>query len=172
MIFQNILKTGIFPDQWKRANVTPVHNKGDKQLIKNYRPISLLPIFAKVYERILFMNLYNHSVNNNLITEHQSGFRPGDSVTNQLLYLIHEIHKSFDSIENTEVRSGYLDMSKVFDKIWHEGLIYKLEQNGISGNLLKLLKSYLSDRKQRVVLNGMESDWGNINSGVSHRDLD
>ena len=64
-------------------------------------------------------------------------------------------------------------MSKAFDKkVWHEGLIYKLEQNGISGNLLKLLKSYLSDRKQRVVLNGMESDWGNINSGVSHRDLD
>ena len=166
LIFKNILETGIFPAQWKRANVTPVHKKDDKQIIKNYRPISLLPVFAKVYERIIFMNLYNHCVNNNLITENQSGFRPGDSVTNQLLYLVHEIHRSFDSIDTTEVRSVYLDMSKAFDKVWHEGLVYKLEQNGISGNLLKLLKSYLSDRKQRVVLNGMESDWGNINSGV------
>ena len=166
LIFQNILNTGIFPDQWKRANVTPIHKKDDKQTIKNYRPISLLPVFAKVYERIVFTNLYNHFIDNNLITSNQSGFRPGDSVTNQLIYLVHEIHTSFDSIENSEVRSVYLDMSKAFDKVWHEGLIYKLKQNGINGNLLKLLKSYLSKRKQRVVLNGMESDWGDIKSGV------
>ena len=166
LIFKNILETGIFPDQWKKANVTPVHKKDDKQLIKNYRPISLLPVFAKVYERIIFNNLYNYFIHNNLITNNQSGFRPGDSVTNQLLYLVHEIHKSFDSIDNIEVRSVYLDMSKAFDKVWHEGLIYKLEQNGISENLLKLLKSYLSKRKQRVVVNGMASDWGNINSGI------
>ena len=76
LIFENILSTGIFPKQWKRANVTPVHKKEDKQLVKNYRPISLLPIFAKVFEKIIFINLYNHLTRNNLITVNQSGFRP------------------------------------------------------------------------------------------------
>ena len=165
-IFSNILDTGIFPDQWKKANVTPVHKKDCKQIISNYRPISLLPIFVKNFEKIIFMNLYNHLINNNLITNNQSGFRPGDSVTNQLIYLVNEIFRSFDSFENLEVRSVYLDMSKAFDKVWHEGLIFKLKQNGVEGNLLKLLENYLSNRNQRVMINGNNSDWGKINSGV------
>ena len=97
-----------------------MHKKDNKQLIKNYRPISLLPIFAKVFEKIIFTNLYNHLTDNDLITKNQSGFRPGDSVTNQLIYLVHEIFESFDSSENLEVRSVYLGMSKAFDKVWHE----------------------------------------------------
>ena len=163
-IFDTILRTGKFPNQWKRANVTPVLKKDNKQLIKNYRPISLLPIFGKVFEKIIFINLYNYLVRNHLITNNQSGFRPGDSVTNQLIYLVHKIFESFDCSENLEVRSVYLDMSKAFDKVWHKGLIYKLEQNGVTGNLLELLKNYLSDREQRVVLNGMSSDWRSIQS--------
>ena len=115
---------------------------------------------------MIFQNLYNHLVSNNLITNNQSGFRPGDSVTNQLIYLAHENFKSFDCNENLEVRSVDLDMSKAFDKVRHEGLIFKLKQNGVTGNLLKLLENYLSNRKQRVVLNGMHSDWGLITSGV------
>ena len=160
----NILKTGIFPDQWKEANVTPVHKKNDKQIISNYRPISLLPILAKVFERIIFKNLYNYLTKNKLLTKNQSGFRPGDSCTNQLLSLVHEIHESFD--HGFEVRSIYLDISKAFDKVWHEGLVFKLKQNGIEGKLLNLFKNYLSNRKQRVVLNGMESKWGEIRAGV------
>ena len=117
LIFNNILRTGKFPKQWKRANVTPVHKKDSKQIIKNYRPISLLPIFAKVFERIVFINLYNHLIRNKLITSNQSGFRPGDSVTNQLIYLVNEILKNFDCNEHFETRSVYLDMSKAFDKV-------------------------------------------------------
>ena len=134
IIFDNILQTGIFPDQWKMANVTPVHKKSDKQLITNYRPISLLPILAKVYERIIFKNLYSYLISNNLITKNQSGFRPGDSVTNQLLSLVNAIHTACDDKNCLEVRSVYLDMSKAFDKVWHEGLVFKLKQNGIEGN--------------------------------------
>ena len=88
---------------------------------------------------------------NNLISPNQSGFRPGDSCVNQLLAITHEIYKSFD--EGFEVRGVFLDISKAFDKIWHEGLLLKLNQNGISGNLLKLLRDFLSFRKQRVVSN-------------------
>ena len=166
IIFDNILQTGVFPDHWKEANVTPVHKKNDKQIISNYRPISLLPVLAKVYERIIFKNLYNYLISNNLITKNQSGFRPGDSCTNQLLSLVHEIQKAFDHKKCLEVRSVFLDMSKAFDKVWHEGLIFKLKQNGIDGNLLKLFQNYLTNRKQRVVLNGQESYWGDIKTGV------
>ena len=101
---------------------------------------------------------------NNLTTPNQSGFRPGDSCVNQLLAITHEIYKSFD--EGFEVRRVFLDISKAFDKVWHEGLLFKLNQNGISGNLLKLLRDFLSCRKQRVVLNGQHSSWDNVTAGV------
>ena len=166
IIFQDIIESGSFPDQWKEANVTPVHKKKDKQTVSNYRPISLLPLFAKVFERIVFKNLYNFLISNKLITKNQSGFTPGDSGTNQLLSLINDIHKAFDDNRCLEVRSVYLDMSKAFDKVWHEGLLFKLKQNGIDGKLLQFFQSYLSNRRQRVVLNGRSSDWAPIQSGV------
>ena len=164
IIFNNIIKTGIFPNIWKSANVTPIHKKESKQTVKNYRPISLLPLFAKIFERILFSKMYNYFISNNLITKNQSGFRPNESVTNQLIYLVDEIHSSLDI--NLDVRSIFLDMSKAFDKVWHEGLVFKLKQNGISGKLLNLIENYLINRKQRVVLNGCKSEWGDIQSGV------
>ena len=164
IIFKNIIKTGVFPTQWKYANVTPIHKKGNKQFICNYRPISLLPVCSKIFENFLFSNVYKYLIANNLISEHQSGFRPGDSTTNQLLYLVHTIHLALD--EQKEVRSVFLDISKAFDKVWHVGLLFKLQQIGIDGILLKLFKSYLSNRNQRVVINGFESEWGLIEAGV------
>ena len=110
--------------------------------------------------------IYNYLITNNLITTNQSGFKPGDSITNQLLYLTHIIHSSFDLNMSREVRHVFLDMSKAFGKIWHEGLLFKLKQNGISGQILKLLTSYLDKRKQRVLLNGCESDWAIVESDV------
>ena len=166
IIFNNILTTSVYPDIWKIANVTPIFKKGDKQLIKNYRPISLLPISGKIIEKIIFNHLYLYLHTNKLITKNQSGFRPRDSTTNQLIYLIDEIHKAFDCTESFEVRSVFLDISKAFDKVWHEGLIFKLEQNGVSGPLLNLFKSYLNNRNQRVVLNGSFSELSIIESGV------
>ena len=164
IIFVNIINTGIFPTLWKSGNVTPIHKKDSKRVINNYRPISLLPLFAKIFEKILFLKMYNHFTSNNLITKNQSGFRPNDSVTNQLICLVDSIHSSLDI--NLDVRSVFLDMSKAFDKVWHEGLLFKLKQNGINGKLLNLLKSYLANRNQRVLLNGFESGWGIVESGV------
>ena len=108
--------------------------------------------------------MYKHFISNNLITKNQSGFRPGDSVTNQLIFLVDNIHSSSDI--NLEVRSVFLDMSKAFDKVWHEGLLFKLRQNGINGKLINILKIYLSNRKQRVLINCSESDRGEIEFGV------
>ena len=99
-----------------------------------------------------------------MISLNQSRFRLGDSFVNQLLAITHEIYKSFD--EGFEVRAVFLDISNAFDKVWHEGLLLKLNQNDISGNLLKLLCDFLSCRKQRVVLNGQHSSWDNVTTGV------
>ena len=108
--------------------------------------------------------MFRFFLENKLITPHQSGFKPGDSCINQLLSITHEIYKSFD--DGLEVRSVFLDISKAFDKVWHDGVIFKLEQNGISGDLLNILIDFLSNRKQRVVLNGQFSAWASVNAGV------
>ena len=108
--------------------------------------------------------MFEFFIENELISPNQSGFKPGDSCTNQLLAITHEIYKSFD--ESFEVRGVFLDISKAFDKVWHECLIFKLKQNGISGNLINLLCDFLKNRKQRVLLNGQVSGWPDVKAGV------
>ena len=166
LIFMNCLRRGIFPEIWKRANVVPVHKKLEKHLKENYLPISLLPIFGKILEKLIYDSLFSHLEKENLLNPNQSGFRPGDSTINQLLSIIHSIHSAFDCNPTLEVRSVVLDISKAFDKVWHEGLIYKIRRCGVAGNLLLLLQSFLSNRKQRTVLNGQSSTWGNVQAGV------
>ena len=90
------------------------------------------------------------------ITPNQSGFRPSDSCEYQLLSILHEIYKSFDCNPPKDVRGIFLDLSKAFDRVWHDGLIYKSNHTGITGNL-KLIESFLSNRFQQVVLNGQSS---------------
>ena len=107
--------------------------------------------------------MYGFLHSNNLISYNQSGFRPGDSTINQLLSITHDIYVSFEN--QSETRAVFLDISKAFDKVWHEGLLFKLRCNVIDGNLLCLLKSFLSNRYQRVVLNGTKSDWLPLKSG-------
>ena len=115
LIFKSCLKTGQFPSEWKKANVVPVFKKGDKQLVKNYRPISLLPITGKIFERLLYNQTFEFFIRNDLISQNQSGFKPGDSCINQLLAITYEICKSFDAY--LDVRAVFLDISKAFDKV-------------------------------------------------------
>ena len=149
LIFEKCLESRQYPNLWKKANVQPVHKKDSRQLATNYRTISLLCISGKIFEKIIFDQLYSFLDGNQLLNANQSGFRPGDSTSNQLLSIIHEIYASFEQFDET--RATFLDLSKAFDKTWHEGLLYKLNELGISGGLLDLLKDYLSDRMQRVV---------------------
>ena len=95
----------------------------------------------------------------NLLAPNQSRFKPGDSCINQLLSITHEICSSFD--DGFEVRSVFLDISKAFDKVWHEGIIFNFKQNGISDDLLNILSDFLRNRKQRVMLNGQSSSHSN-----------
>ena len=108
--------------------------------------------------------MFQFFTKNNLISDNQSGFKSGDSCVNQVLSITHEIYQSFD--DNLEVRVVFLDISKALNKVWHKCLIYKLKQNGISGNILNTITDFLSFRKQLVVLNGQVSQWTNIEAGV------
>ena len=159
LIFKKSIRSSCYPDIWKKSNIIPAHKKNDKRLVNNYRPISLLPIFGKIFEKIIFNRIYNHLLKESLLNPNQSGFRPSDSCINQLLAITHKIFKAFDCNPPLEVRSVFLGISKALDKVWHEGLIYKLKSMGISGELLNLLENYLSGRYQRVVLNGQTSSW-------------
>ena len=133
ILFKNCIKSGIFPNNWKMSHIIPTYKKNDKHCIKNYRPVSLLPICSKIFERIIYNPVFLYLENNNLLTPNQSGFRPNDSCINQLLSIVHKIYSDFDECPSLEVRSNFLDISKAFDKVWHEGLILKLETIGISG---------------------------------------
>ena len=105
----------------------------------------------------MFQEMFQFFIENKLSSS-QSGFKPVDSCINQLLSITHEVYSSFD--EGLEVRSiFFLDISKAFDKVWHDGIIFKLTQNGISGNSLILLRDFLNERKKRVILNGQFSTW-------------
>ena len=97
-IYQSCFENGKFPSEWKKSNVVPTYKKNDKQLVKNYRPISLLPICGKVFERLIYDKLFSFFQENNLTSPNQSGFKPGDSCTNQLLAITHEIYTSLFSI--------------------------------------------------------------------------
>ena len=109
-------------------------------------------------ERLIYKHIYNYLIDNNLITSHQSGFTPGDSAVNQLLYITNDFGR--------EVRVVFCDISKAFDRVWHKGLLRKLESISIRGSLLSWVKNYLSERKQRVVINNSTSSWRDINVGV------
>ena len=97
-IFKTALRSGIYPDQWKKANVFPVPKKESKHLLNNYRPISLLPVCGKIFEKCIYNSLYSYLENNNIFSPRQSDFRKGDSCVSQLLAITHEIFANFDAL--------------------------------------------------------------------------
>ena len=96
-IVWNCLKTGYFPTAWKKTNVVPVRKKGNKQILSNYQPVSLLPICRKLFEKIIFDTIFQHLMANKLLNPNHSGFMSGDSCIHQLISIIHEIYASFDA---------------------------------------------------------------------------
>ena len=134
-LFLHFLEEGIYLDHWKKGNVVPIHKKESKNLIKNYGTISLLSCLQKVLERTIFNRLFRYLLKN----ECQSDFLLGDSCISQLLSITHKIYKSFDCNPSVDVRGIYLDISKAFEKVWHDGLIYKLNSYGVENKLLNLI---------------------------------
>ena len=163
-IFNLFIKTGEYPDPLKIAKVIPIFKKGDPSLASNYRPISVLSCINKIYEKILFRRLYNFLEKYNILYEFQFGFRQGHSTEHALVEIIDKIKQAID---NNELTCGlFLDLSKAFDTVNHEILLYKLDHYGIRGPALKLIKNYLTNRKQFVKIGKNKSELRPISCGV------
>jgi hypothetical protein len=164
-LLNNHFEEGLYPDMWKISHITPIYKrKGLKSDKANYRPISLLPTLSKVFEAIIHQRLLSHCEENDIITERQAAYLKGDSTVNQLLTLVHKIKESWTKGNITQ--NVFMDIQGAFDKVWHLGLIAKLSQIGIEGETLKLLTSYLANRQQIVVIDGIKSKVQPVAAGV------
>ena len=164
VIFTQSFTTNNLPTDWLTANVVPVHKKGNRNSANNYRPISLTSTCCKVMEHIVFHSIMNHVDQNNILNNCQHGFRPKYSCQSQLVMLTEEILKVMD--QQKQIDLILLDFSKAFDSVPHKRLLQKLSHYGIQGDLHQWIKAWLTQRKQRVVLNNVTSRFVPVKSGV------
>ena len=164
MIINQSLLTGIFPEKLKIAKVIPLYKKGDRLIMGNYRPISLLPAISKLFEKVVYQQLYHYFTANNLFYEGQYGFRNNHSCELANIELTDHILSALD--EKKLPLSIFMDLSKAFDTLDHTILIRKLHHYGITGTPLNWFKSYLTDRVQYVEINSLSSTMGPITTGV------
>ena len=163
-IYAKCLEEGEVPLEWKKANVAPIYKKGSKTVAGNYRPVSLTCVACKVMEMIICDAIVEHLRKFELIRRSQHGFLRGRSTLTNLLCYLEELTKLLDEGHSLDI--VYLDFSKAFDKVPIRRLLNKCAGLGIHGKLLAWIEEWLVGRKQRVVLNGEASSWGDICSGV------
>ncbi|KAF2357223.1 Reverse transcriptase domain [Trinorchestia longiramus] len=163
-IFNRSLETGIVPDDWKCANVTPIFKKGNKQIPNNYRPISLTSVISKIIERLLKVRITKHLNDQNLTNHTQHGFREKRSCLTNLLDFFGEVNRIYDSTKAVDL--VYLDFQKAFDQVPHKRLMAKVEAHGIRGNYSRWIRNWLTGRTQRVVIHDETSDPALVTSGV------
>ena len=164
IIINQTLNTGIFPDTLKVAKVRPLYKKGDDRSFSNYRPISLLPSFSKIFEKVIYQQTYSYFQTHNLLYSSQYGFRSGHSTELAGLEIVDRIIQELD--KNEIPINIYLDLSKAFDTLDHDILLQKLKFYGITGINLDVFKNYLSGRRQYVEFENVNSDIMHIKTGV------
>jgi len=165
LIINQSINTGIFPDSLKLAIVKPLFkNKDSENFFGNYRPISLLTTISKIFERVIFNQLYDYMTTNNLFLNSQYGFRKKHSTELAALEFVDRIAKDMD--KNKVPLSIFIDLSKAFDTLDHTILIEKLKYYGVEGSALCWFQSYLSNRKQKVDYNGIMSITLDLKTGV------
>ena len=164
LLFRRSLDEGALPSSWSEANVTPLFKKGDKKCKNNYRPISLTSVVCKAMERVIRDRIMSHLLEHRLLDQEQHGFVPRRSCTTNLLESADLLTKVFADRGWLDVL--YLDFAKAFDTVSHRKLLVKLEAYGISGNILRWIRQFLSNRKQRVVVGDCKSQWSEVTSGV------
>ena len=164
IIFEKSIKTGVVPEDWKTAHVSPVYKKGQKYNPENYRPISLTCICCKLLEHIIVKHIMKHADNHNILYPLQHGFRRGRSCETQLIEFIDDVSLNMENGKQTDIL--VMDFSKAFDKVSHSLLTNKLHHYGIQGELNYWIQNFLSNRKQAVVLEGEKSEYVAVESGV------
>ena len=163
-IFSSSLLTGVVPRDWRSANVIPIYKNGNHQDPVNYRPISLTSIVSKLFEKIVALHITNHLEHNATLYDLQHGFRRQRSCESQLLSLVHDLMVHSDC--NIQTDLILMDLSKAFDRVPHERLLYKLHWYGVRGHILDWIRAFLTDRTQQVVLDGATSTTVPVGSGV------
>ena len=143
------LNEGIFPDLLKISKISPIFKKGDPELLPNYRPISLVPVFSKIFERVMYNRMYTYFTSNNLLYNKQFGFQKNCSTEHAILDLVDQITKSFEN--NSFLLGVFVDLSKAFDTVNHDILLDKLNYYGIRGKSFDWIQSYLKSKKQFVI---------------------
>jgi hypothetical protein len=161
-----VLTTGTFPDRLQFSEIIPIYKKGDKTLISNYRPISLLPVFSKIFEKIVYKRLYYHLTLNNILVKEQFGFRC-DTSTKIAIYTL--INNVLSFLNDKKIVGGlFCELKRAFDCVNYDILLLKMKFYGITGTANKLMGSYLRNRYQRVVINfhnksnGYLSEWEKV----------
>ena len=168
-IYNESLAQGNVPDDWRQANVAPVFKKGEKYDPANYRPVSLTCICCKTLEHIIVSNINKHLSLENILADCQHGFRSQRSCETQLVQFFHDMVSNLDRAQNRGHRQTdviIMDFAKAFDKVLHRRLLYKLHYYGIRGSTHQWIASWLSERFQKVVLDGQASDPVPVLSGV------
>ena len=161
--FTQSLQTGNLPGDWLSADVSPIFRKGDRGLASNYRPVSLTCVCYKLMEQILVRHMLRHFDDENIISDKRHGFRKGHSCETQLITTVNNLLTSGDVGNHVDI--AILDFSKAFDMVSHRRLMSKLDHYGIKGNIHKWISSFLTNRNQKVVIDGYFSDtiyvdWG------------
>ena len=156
MHFNHLMGEGKFPDELKLGKISPIYKKDNEELLENYRPVSTLPIFGKIFEKMIYCRLYSFFVSKGILHDKQFGFRKSHSTSHALNYSIHHIKAALK--KGDHVLGICIDLSKAFDTIDHKILLHKLDVYGIRGNAHSLIASYLSGRKQYVNALGVSSD--------------
>ena len=162
--FNCFIENGIFPKILKKGSITPIFKKGDPRYLDNYRPVSTLPIFGKILEKIIYSRLYSFLTSMNVLYDKQFGFRKCHSTCHAVNYSVNHILKNVEAKKHTI--GIFIDLSKAFDTIDHEKLLVKLKHYGIRGTALKILKSYLHRRQQITKFQREESDSCYVEYGV------
>ncbi|KAG7298081.1 hypothetical protein JYU34_018851 [Plutella xylostella] len=167
IIFFRSIRDGIYPSRWKEAHIVPVHKKGSKTTIEHYRPISILNIFGKVFEKIVYDNIYPVIMQG--VPNEQHGFVRGRSTTSNLSVFVSDVLQGMSSHGQVDV--VYTDFEKAFDRVDHVILLKKLQELGIHGDLLRWIRSYVTNRQQAVVVGGCRSNFIHVPSGVPQGSL-
>ena len=163
-LYNDCMRSGSFPEALKIGKITPIYKKDDEELLENYRPVSTLPVFGKILEKIIYSRLYSFLISKGIIYHNQFGFRKGHSTSHALNFSVNHIEQNLRNKKH--VLGIYLDLSKAFDTLPFDKLLHKLSNYGIRGNALKLLSSYLNNRHQYVSVLGEDSEHLPVRLGV------